>query len=342
MNTATLQHKAFNTDITISPDEPRTIVVRASTAAVDRDGEVLIPMGCNSKDWERNPCITLQHSYYNLPVARGTGIKRTEDSVDIKLQFAERPKNHPEGQEWVPDTLFSLYSQRVMNGVSVGFLPNEGRAPKTRDIERFGEGCTYIHSKWGLLELALVTIGCNPEAVTLAVSKGFVTQATADKLFKPETPVEPVETPEKPAEIVAKEAPDDEKPAMGTCSKCEKEYPIDDMDAVGDDAGTYICDACAMPDDDEVAKTAEELADIATKTTELLETVLDSVEKQLEPESRQVVAMVDAPVEAPAFKRIHAMFEPPPPPGSKSVGAVVAEVIPRRIAKARGIIYLQQ
>jgi DNA polymerase III delta prime subunit len=191
MKTDTLQHKAeletiqkaFSTDVRISGDEPRTVTVTASTAAVDHEGEVLVPDGCLSKVWEKNPQVFFIHEGSKLPVAKGLAIQRTEEGVRIKFQFLERPPTLPEGIEWVPDTLWWLFKNKGLNAVSVGFLPVDGRAATSRDVAKYGEGCQYVHGRWTLLELSVVPLPCNPEALVEAVGKGFLTQASVDKVF---------------------------------------------------------------------------------------------------------------------------------------------------------------
>jgi hypothetical protein len=177
--------KAFATDVRISSDDARTVTATASTAMVDHEGEVLVPGGCSSKVWEKNPTVFFIHEGQKLPVARGLAIERTDDSVRIKFQFMERPPTLPEAQEWVPDTLWWMFKNKGLNAVSVGFIPKEGRAATAHDARKYGEECQYVHSKWTLLELSIVPLPCNPEALVEAVSKGILTQAVADKLLKP-------------------------------------------------------------------------------------------------------------------------------------------------------------
>lgn len=179
----TAKHKAFPANCKLSPDDQRTVIACISSIAVDREGDVLIPQGCNSKDFEANPVVMLMHSYWTLPVGKVTDIKRTEDEVVATIEFAERPANHPDGEEWLPDTLFSLYQQGVMNAFSVGFIPTDIRAASSRDIAKYGDECRQVINRWKLLELSAVPIPCNQTAVSLAVSKGYVTAPTAAKLF---------------------------------------------------------------------------------------------------------------------------------------------------------------
>jgi hypothetical protein len=184
--------KAFSSNVTLSPDEERTVVATISTSAVDREGEVLIPQGMRSKDFERNPIVFYNHSYADfmadsqdkLPIGRVTDLKRSETEVIAKVRFADKPANWPAEKPWLPDTLFSLYQQKVLSGWSVGFNPIERRPASDRDVQRFGAGCRLVTSKWDLFELSVAPLQCNQEAVTLAVSKGLIKRELADKIFK--------------------------------------------------------------------------------------------------------------------------------------------------------------
>ncbi len=96
----------------------------------------------------------------------------------------------------MPDTIFSLYQQGVLNAVSVGEMPIESRPANQIDTKKYGEGARTIVSKWKLFEISACTIPCNQEAVAIAVSKGFVKAETAEKLFgKAEPKVLPTASP---------------------------------------------------------------------------------------------------------------------------------------------------
>lgn len=233
-----IQHKAFSADVSVVDGE-RAVMAKISTIAVDRDGEVLIPQGCNTKDYEKNPIVTWMHDYYSLPVGKIAAIKRDAESVSAKIVFASRPENHPADEEWFPDVVFSMYQQKVLSAFSVGFDPIESRPSTDRDLEKYGAGCRRVINKWTLFEVGCVTIPCNQEAVAMAVSKGFIPQETAEKCFtKSEEPVEtPAEAPQEPME---------QKAAMGICTKCEKEFPIDDLEEMEGMDGTYCSDCRAM------------------------------------------------------------------------------------------------
>ena len=174
--------KAFSSDIKIVAGE-RAVTAKISTVAVDRDGDVLIPAGCYTKDFEKNPVVFLGHDYFTLPTGKVAAIKRTDDSVEAKVIFADRPEGYPEGKEWLPDTLLSLYKQGVMRAFSVGFTAIDARPATDRDAKKFGEGVKRVFSKWNLMELSMVALPANQEAVVTAVSKGLMTPFAAKTLF---------------------------------------------------------------------------------------------------------------------------------------------------------------
>ena len=171
--------KQFLADLTVG-DEDRTVLAKISTMSVDRDGEVLIPQGCDATDFTKSPTVFYNHDY-SLPVGRCEGIRRSDDAIHAKTRFADRPAGH-EGQ-WLPDSVFALLQQGVVNGFSVGFLPVEGRNPSKKDRQQFGPQVRHVYSKWKLLEYSVAPLPANQDALVLAVSKGVVSADAARRLF---------------------------------------------------------------------------------------------------------------------------------------------------------------
>jgi HK97 family phage prohead protease len=298
--------KAFSAEIKVTAGE-RAVMAVISTDAVDREGDVLIPDGCNSKQYELSPSLFFNHDYYTLPVGKCVGLKREDSRIVAKFVLAERPADHPEGEEWFPSTLLSLFQQGVVNGFSVGFEILDSRPASPRDITKFGDGCRRVISKWRLYEVSVAPMPCQQEAVSLAVSKGFINQDAAEKIFgaiseSPEAP---------PAEVDTKSA-DDEKPAMVTCSKCQKEYPADDMEDVD---GAMVCPECKG------AKAAE----IPTEEPAADAEPVKRVVRAIEPEE---------PAEAPIIKRVHRIIAGEPRNNAKTVKSVT-----RYLSKKRGALY---
>lgn len=181
--------KTFTADLSVA-DGDRCVTASISTIQVDRDGEVLIPQGCDATEFQRSPTVFYNHDY-GLPIGRCESIRRTDNHVEAKTRFAKRPDGH-EG-EWLADTVFALIQQGVVNGFSVGFIPVEGRHPSKSDRTKMGPKVRYVYSKWKLLEYSVAPLPCNQDALVMAVSKGVVSPHTAKQLF-PQFDLEPPRT----------------------------------------------------------------------------------------------------------------------------------------------------
>lgn len=201
MTTPTMIRKAYLSEDMSVYDGERAVVAKICVPVVDRDGEVVVPQGCRSEDFEKNPVVFYSHSYQIPalaglpPVGKCVSLKRTADALIAKTVFAERPANHPKDAEWLPDTLLSLYQQGVLKGFSIGFLPIDARAATKGDKDIYGPNCKAVYSKWNMTEYSVAPIPCNQEAVAMAVSKGIITRDTAKSWFNMEIPTEiPAET----------------------------------------------------------------------------------------------------------------------------------------------------
>lgn len=170
----------------------REVVARISTIAVDREGDVMLPSGIDYKTFMSNPVVLMAHdSYGSLPlgsVPRG-GIQKDPSGVTAKVQFAKRPESLPDEAEWMPDTVFEMFQQKVLRAFSVGFTIKDAREAVEADARRFGEGVKRVITKWNLLEFSVVPIPCNQEALALAVSKGFDPCTIAGHLLEKVQPI---------------------------------------------------------------------------------------------------------------------------------------------------------
>jgi len=149
------------------------IVAKLTTASIDRDGEVLIPQGMNSKEYEKNPVLFYNHDYAN-PIGTVKRLKRTEDAVIGELSFAKRPDNYK--GDFFPAFVETLVRQGIVKGVSVGFVAESGgqRIASKSDRSKFGEGIKKVFNKWKLLEVSIAPLPANQDALIEAVGKGYV------------------------------------------------------------------------------------------------------------------------------------------------------------------------
>lgn len=152
-----------------------------TTNAVDRDQDVVIPSGMNSKEYESNPVLLYAHDP-NKPIGKMVTMRRGEKSIDADFVLAPRPETH-EG-EWLPDTVGALMKFGALKGVSIGYMPLEGgmRKASKEDATKFGGAVKRVYSKWKLLEVSVVSIPSNQDALINAVSKGIVSVASLKSL----------------------------------------------------------------------------------------------------------------------------------------------------------------
>lgn len=129
----------------------REIIVVASDATPDRDQDVMVPEGVDLTNYRKNPIVLADH---NAQSPIGTAQIEVKDSrVEARIQFA------PEGASAKADEYLKLAKAGILKTVSVGFRPIASTPIK-------GGGLRY--DKWELLELSVVSIPANPNAVVIA------------------------------------------------------------------------------------------------------------------------------------------------------------------------------
>lgn len=196
----TMQTKALSAQIAPSASG-FTAVITSET--IDRDGEVLIPSGMNSKEFDRNPTLFWNHDYAE-PVGKAVGpLKRKEREIVADFVFAKRPDGY--AGEFFPEVAAALVGQGIVSGVSVGYVPEEGGVRMATDIDRkkYGGAVSRIFSRWKLLEVSLAPLQANPEALITAVKKGLCSPVGAKRWFGIEVPKRIVVTVDVPARSTA-------------------------------------------------------------------------------------------------------------------------------------------
>ena len=173
-----MNSKNLQAQIRKASGKPSTFVATITTDAVDRDGEVVVPSGMNSKDYESNPVLLYEHDV-KKPIGKMLSMKRNDRSIDAEFALVPRPDTH-EG-EWFPDTVASLMEFGALNTMSIGFLGIESRPATKADSEKYGQGVRRVYGKWKLLEVSVVSVPANQQAIVTAVRKGLVTHDAAKR-----------------------------------------------------------------------------------------------------------------------------------------------------------------
>jgi len=181
--------KTLSASIRKTAGKARSFTATITTDSVDRDGEVVIPAGMNSKDYEKNPVLLYEHDALK-PIGKMLKMARKDRSIEAEFALAPRPEGHT--GDWLPDTVAALMDFGALNTMSIGFMGTEARPASKADTERFGEGVRRVYGKWKLLEVSVVSLPANQDAIITAVRKGLVT-AAAVKRFGVTVPERPVE-----------------------------------------------------------------------------------------------------------------------------------------------------
>lgn len=171
-----------------------------STEDIDRVGDKMYMSGCRLENYLKNPVILANHAHGDSekPTVIGKALEVTNTGTELifKIQFADTAN----AIDW-----YKLYAGGYMNASSVGF-----NSIKSKPNNYGG----YDYLEWELLELSLVSIPCNQNAIQHALSEGVISKsmfniATMEGIMKKELEQvieeEKVETEEEVTEEVVEE-----------------------------------------------------------------------------------------------------------------------------------------
>lgn len=139
------------------------IIGIASTEATDRDGEVILQNGWILDNFIKNPVILASHNYYEFPIGKATDIQVSDGKLIFKMIFSKATEKAIEAAQ--------LVQEGILKSFSVGFIPREYDPMQPNMI-----------TKAELLEISLVTVPANPEALVLA--KGMKDNRLAQEILK--------------------------------------------------------------------------------------------------------------------------------------------------------------
>lgn len=144
--------------------DPGRMLIRSviTTAEPDRVGDIVVRAGLkNAEDYLLNPVVLWAHDRQRVPpIGACEWLDVQPRRVVAETRFAQDVR--------FAEDVFRLYEQGVLRGWSIGFLP--------RRVTPLVKGSRI--DQWELLEYSAVPIPENPGALTLALQKGFVKDAT--------------------------------------------------------------------------------------------------------------------------------------------------------------------
>lgn len=220
----------------------------ASTPAVDRDRDRVMPTGADISNFQKNPVLLFGHVYDAPWAVIGKASDISVSHGDIRF----RPELRQPANDNDPMTIVqALWDQGLLRAASIGFSPKE-----YKDNEHGGRDFT----KWELFEISLVPVPANQEALRLAAKAIKDFEQVASETTTAETGQQitvNVNLQREPAQAVNDTA--------------------DEPDDVQDDVPTAEVAGDATPEGDDELTPEEESA-----LVELLETITDEYLSVLE------------------------------------------------------------
>jgi len=148
----------------------------ASTSTQDRDGEVIDATGWDLKNFKKNPVILYGHDYRSLPIGKASRVWLHNGSLKNTVEFP------PEGTYEFADIVERLVDTGYLKTESVGFIPKKWEDGDGEKAPR------RTYTKQELLEISIVPIPSNPDALRNAVDDGVITTKQFEAITKPEEP----------------------------------------------------------------------------------------------------------------------------------------------------------
>jgi HK97 family phage prohead protease len=144
-----------------SEDERKATFI-ASSETEDRHGDVVSQSGWDLKSFRKNPVLLFGHNSRDLPIGKVERIKIEDNKLIAETVGVE------EGVHDLADKVWKMVSKGFLNAVSVGFRALEYEPRFGKD----GEWLGFNFLKQELLELSIVPVPANPEAIRVARSFG--------------------------------------------------------------------------------------------------------------------------------------------------------------------------
>lgn len=133
-----------------------------TTAAVDRDLQIVRPEGIDSDNYMKNPVVMYAHDYSTLPVAKTLELHADDNALVAKFQFP------PDGTYEFADIVRRMWAGGFLNATSIGFIPKSMVDDHGKPVEPSAASWRKANAtidKCELLEFSIVPVPSNQEAL---------------------------------------------------------------------------------------------------------------------------------------------------------------------------------
>ena len=175
-----IQKRVFISEIKSIDEKEMTMTAAISSDTMDRTREVLDPEGIDLTNYRKNPVVLWAHDYSLPPIGKAIWVKRDGKNILSKMKFASTD---------FAQEIFQLYKEGILKAFSVGFIPKQTEYAKynpDEDPDKAKKKPRATYKKWELLEYSAVPVPANPDAIALAVQKGFLKSDSLKKAMEDE------------------------------------------------------------------------------------------------------------------------------------------------------------
>ena len=190
----------------------------ASTKDFDRAGDTIMPEAWTKgglNNFEKNPIILFNHNY-DKPIGRATGLKVTENGLEMKAKISKS----------APENVATLVKEGILGAFSVGF--------RIKDADYLEETDGLKIKDAELFEVSVVSVPCN-QAATFSLAKSFDSEAEYEdfkKTFKNSVDLAGQSLAKDEDSFEASDTPDGtEKSVQKEMNMSEVQTPEIDLDA---------------------------------------------------------------------------------------------------------------
>jgi len=158
--------KYLGAEIKEVDEKDRTFTVVGSKEVVDADGDIVKIDGMDLKRFKNNPVVLPYHSYSGFPIGKAVGKKVWVDDKKLmfKIQLATAEENP------LAEQAYRLIKGGYLKTFSIGFIPDY---TSIEYPEKHAKGARRIINKAELLEISLVAVPSNPEAMLASINKAW-------------------------------------------------------------------------------------------------------------------------------------------------------------------------
>lgn len=134
-----------------------------SDESVDRQGEIIKQDGWKFENYLNNPVVLFGHDSYGLPVGKTVDIYTEGEKTYAVIEFAAEIYDKAK-------TIWEMVKGGILRTVSVGFINEEYEGNELTKNE--------------LLEISIVPVPANPNAILLAAKDGLISKKDAQFMVK--------------------------------------------------------------------------------------------------------------------------------------------------------------